>query len=492
MASASSAVSSGQGQTTQLQVVTCVVCKALIPKPDPALQCRFCLASPTYCSVVCKTKDVVNHASKMRCPSYALAVKSAGAMGNGVFSVEHHRPFDLITTERMWMGVIYTSKEQINAGAALTYFIVRKYRDKAVLALRNAGFSQQRGVLDAASLEDVKTIVSQLNGTEPKTSTTQVTYELVKEAFAIVLQYELHLSNFGSKEDNGPTLFRFCCLINHSCNPNAIVFPVKDAVHLVALRDIAAGEEVTITYRDMMGIDSHRDVARVTLYKHLFNEALCRCGDALCVHKGLKSVPSAKEPNKTAEFERLDQDMAWCEPFQDTFVHHQDEEQNEEESAERRLVKAIHSELNIVLKKKKEKDNSGSSSSSSSSPAAAATDADDKKINPKTLLLHDLPTPKSIESRLTQLLMLCRMAMYHQIPTHEGERRLDVLVRASGYTHASVMKIIEVSLKHARPVLKESELALASFEYELFSAAAGHALVFQHVPIKHLRAWMFI
>lgn len=36
--------------------------------------------------------------------------------------------------------------------------------------------------------------------------------------------------------------------INHSCRPNALVRMERPKIHLVALRDIAAGEEVTFDY----------------------------------------------------------------------------------------------------------------------------------------------------------------------------------------------------------------------------------------------------
>lgn len=55
--------------------------------------------------------------------------------------------------------------------------------------------------------------------------------------------------------------------INHSCAPNAAIRFDRPKVHLVALRDIAAGEEVTFDY--------------ATLYVRPWSME-CRCGAAVC------------------------------------------------------------------------------------------------------------------------------------------------------------------------------------------------------------------
>ncbi|GJM44373.1 MAG: hypothetical protein DHS20C21_12150 [Gemmatimonadota bacterium] len=55
------------------------------------------------------------------------------------------------------------------------------------------------------------------------------------------------------------------CLVNHSCEPNA---GVRDGTHLVVLRDVAAGEEITFDYSTTM------DENHWTLQ--------CLCGSATC------------------------------------------------------------------------------------------------------------------------------------------------------------------------------------------------------------------
>lgn len=59
------------------------------------------------------------------------------------------------------------------------------------------------------------------------------------------------------------TGFRF---INHSCAPNTFMRRTKDRAEFYALRDIAAGEELTVDYRP-----SHHD-----------GRLRCRCGAPRC------------------------------------------------------------------------------------------------------------------------------------------------------------------------------------------------------------------
>ena len=54
--------------------------------------------------------------------------------------------------------------------------------------------------------------------------------------------------------------------INHSCNPNAYMRTLHDHVLFFALRDIKAGEEITIDYEQTLLPDSRR----------------CRCGAENC------------------------------------------------------------------------------------------------------------------------------------------------------------------------------------------------------------------
>ena len=49
------------------------------------------------------------------------------------------------------------------------------------------------------------------------------------------------------------TLLGYC--VNHSCKPNVIGVVRGDEIHVVALRDIAAGEELTTDYRQSMAIN---------------------------------------------------------------------------------------------------------------------------------------------------------------------------------------------------------------------------------------------
>jgi SET domain-containing protein len=65
---------------------------------------------------------------------------------------------------------------------------------------------------------------------------------------------------------------------NHSCNPNAGAVKKGGRLYLVAIRDIAAGDEVTHDYSTLLGAD---DGWRMR----------CNCGEANC-RKIVKSFPT--------------------------------------------------------------------------------------------------------------------------------------------------------------------------------------------------------
>jgi hypothetical protein len=82
----------------------------------------------------------------------------------------------------------------------------------------------------------------------------------------------------GSKVIDGHGVAMF---INHSCDPNCETGEVKGRVWVKALRDIAAGEELTYDYN---------------LYDGDEDEALCNCGAASC----RKSMYSPEELKRRA------------------------------------------------------------------------------------------------------------------------------------------------------------------------------------------------
>lgn len=57
-------------------------------------------------------------------------------------------------------------------------------------------------------------------------------------------------------------------VVNHSCNPNCMIYLDLPTIHLVALRDIAVGEEITYDYARTMYDDPW--------------EMKCNCGTAKC------------------------------------------------------------------------------------------------------------------------------------------------------------------------------------------------------------------
>ncbi|ORX83366.1 SET domain-containing protein, partial [Anaeromyces robustus] len=59
---------------------------------------------------------------------------------------------------------------------------------------------------------------------------------------------------------------------NHSCSPNATLYYHGNRQILRAMRDIQKGEEICITYTDVMNSRSHRK--KILLKKYKFD---CHC-----------------------------------------------------------------------------------------------------------------------------------------------------------------------------------------------------------------------
>lgn len=69
----------------------------------------------------------------------------------------------------------------------------------------------------------------------------------------------------------GIALDFLCCAINHSCDPNAFLYVEDGKIIARSLRDIPAGEEVTISYVDpMLPYKSRRDFLSLEYFFHCF------------------------------------------------------------------------------------------------------------------------------------------------------------------------------------------------------------------------------
>ena len=92
----------------------------------------------------------------------------------------------------------------------------------------------------------------------------------------------IECNQFGiwGKKDNlyGRALYLPCALFNHSCLPNCVRVQSGINIRIQALRPIARGEELCISYIDLEGNTSDR---RELLRKHYLFDCVCvRCLDA--------------------------------------------------------------------------------------------------------------------------------------------------------------------------------------------------------------------
>ena len=74
----------------------------------------------------------------------------------------------------------------------------------------------------------------------------------------------------------GVSLSAVISLLNHSCEPNSLVLPNKRIVQLGSMGDIAAGEELTISYFDEEDLERPVEYRRQMLRQHYNFECQCR------------------------------------------------------------------------------------------------------------------------------------------------------------------------------------------------------------------------
>jgi len=108
--------------------------------------------------------------------------------------------------------------------------------------------------------------------------------------------------------NEGAALYRLQSACNHSCDPNAeVTFPQNNnCLALVALRDIAAGEEICISYLE----ECQRSRSRHSRQKHLRENYvfLCQC-DKCELEMDEPDVTSDEEEEEEEEEEDDDDDM---------------------------------------------------------------------------------------------------------------------------------------------------------------------------------------
>jgi hypothetical protein len=260
----------------------CTVCRKVATK-----QCRKCRVQP-YCDEECQKSDWPNHRPLCGDPaSSVLKVEDAKrGVGRGVFATKAHAAWSIISAERMLFGMIGDGE-----GLAEVAESMLKRQAKPVEWLESYGFTIRRAQLPPTAAPQMAAAAKRTNQSE----------KVVEAVWRIVYEYQFVISRRLSTDRLGTGLFTFASLINHSCTPNAMWICDADAsCRMLALRPIQAGEELTVSYRAMLGIDSFRH-ADVWMLYDIFNNALCRCGSARCLHRGLTEDEALNAVNRVTD-----------------------------------------------------------------------------------------------------------------------------------------------------------------------------------------------
>lgn len=133
---------------------------------------------------------------------------------------------------------------------------------------------------------------------------------IIEKIRALLLRSECNAFSFwstdGAQDQLGVGLFLEAAMFNHSCLPNVGKVLEGRNLRFVALREIAVGEELCISY---VSLDEERETRREILKKHFHFDCCCvRCEeeDGLTVeklaHKGCGGAWVPREGNSSSHY----------------------------------------------------------------------------------------------------------------------------------------------------------------------------------------------
>jgi hypothetical protein len=239
-----------------------------------------------------------------------------------VFALRDLPAYQMVGADPQLVGVV--AEEALPGGYALTIKLIETHGPDGVMPwFAKMGFVMSRKHLPPIKTDFPAQIAKQFS----------MKVELVKRICAVAFLYEYSVTKLEQgKRGNSIGLYQYLCMINHSCKPKTmwVMGDAPDAkdrpvCHLLALRPIKAGEELTVSYQAHMGIDSYRAGSSFVLLD-LFNGNLCRCGTDVCLHKGRTAEQIEKTPIR-GDY--------WTTPFETPLP------ENERPSLVHRLLEAI-------------------------------------------------------------------------------------------------------------------------------------------------------
>jgi hypothetical protein len=160
----------------------------------------------------------------------------------------------------------------------MTKSLIAHYGRDTLNVLRNLNFTLQRAHLPYQSVDRVE--IKGMNSTDEDIQLVDSVYRTLYE-YCILMQISPTHSQY--------SLMPLICMINHSCDPNAMWVATSSVSRgypflLVAIKDIGPGQELTVSYCRNLSIDTDRHVTVPNLYD-LLNDVLCQCGSGTqCVH----------------------------------------------------------------------------------------------------------------------------------------------------------------------------------------------------------------
>jgi hypothetical protein len=233
-----------------------------------------------YCSPACQRSAWSEH--KVDCRAISQLPADA---------VEHVLPHVVLTVRIAWLFIRERKSPRVERISTL---------------LSNAAFlvEAQTAVLNAEA-----TLASRILFLQAAPDSQYVSVPFLTSILATITTNAIGVTEATEYTDVGVGLYERLALLNHSCDPSAVILFDKQFAVLRAIRPIAAGEELTISYcdratdrfvRQKLLLERYRFTCACTrcagpLHADVFDVSLrcCAAGDGLCDGQVVRQSPDA-------------------------------------------------------------------------------------------------------------------------------------------------------------------------------------------------------
>jgi hypothetical protein len=211
-----------------------------------------------------------------------VEIRDAGEPGVGIFARVPAHAWTFIGSDRALASFFHQPNSFSDASSSMCRQILKQHGEGALKWLRSSGFKMRRPLPTGADAT-VSFISKELD----------LEKQLVQDVFCTLYEYQYSQRVFASAQPIGAALFPYASLVNHSCDANCLFVSTGDGhCRVLAIRDILPGDQITVPYLMFLGVDGYRQMSILQLHDLLLNQS-CLCGTKRCLHAGLSIMPTA-------------------------------------------------------------------------------------------------------------------------------------------------------------------------------------------------------